>query len=90
MPQQLLQSIEQLRHELDQHGDQLDQEQRTEMLHLLQQMESALADEGELNANHYEPLIARLKDQLWQFEKAYPTLTVVTGRILDNLSRMGI
>ena len=89
MPQQLLQSIEQLRAELQQ-PQAPDTETKAELLRVLLGLENALADEGQLVVDQHQSLIDQLKESLWQFEKEHPTLTVVVGRVLDNLSRMGI
>lgn len=89
MPKQLLHSIEQLRDELQQ-SHSLDVEQRTELLNVLRALEHVLAEEDDVTADQHQPLIDQLKESVWQIEASHPTLTVIVGRILDNLARMGI
>lgn len=90
MPEQLLQSIESLRDELRRIRT-LDQEKRAEVLAKLQALEDALVEgEGGIVVERDQPLVDQLKESLWEFEKSHPTLTVVVGRIIDNLARMGI
>lgn len=89
MAKQLLESIEHLRDELQQLKS-LDPEKRAELLDTLHSLENALAEEQGFVVDEHQPLIDQLKESLWQFEKSHPTLTVVVGRILDNLARMGI
>ena len=62
---------------------------RAELLELLTELQHKLTDQPD-DADLHRPLLEQLKDSVWQFEKSHPTLTVIVGRVMDNLSRMGI
>ena len=86
---QLQQSLQQLRAELDQ-AQSLDAEVRADLLKTMHDIETALKDNDALPADEQETLLDQLKESLWQFEKSHPTLTMIMGRVMDDLSRMGI
>jgi hypothetical protein len=65
----------------------LNEGQRARMVALQAQLEESLAAEE-------APPAARLRDvlrgQIDEFQREHPTLTMVLGRILDSLNKMGI
>jgi hypothetical protein len=87
--QQLQQSLQQLRSELDR-AQSLDAGARADLLKPMQDIETAIDDNDGLPADEQETLIDQLKESLWQFEKSHPTLTMIMGRVMDDLNRMGI
>jgi DNA mismatch repair ATPase MutL len=87
--QQLQQSLQQLRSELDR-AQSLDAGARADLLKTMQDIETAIDDNDGLPADEQETLIDQLKESLWQFEKSHPTLTMIMGRVMDDLNRMGI
>jgi hypothetical protein len=87
--QQLQRSLQQLRAELDQ-AQSLDAAARADLLKTMHDIETALEDTDALPPDEQQTLIAQLKESLWQFEKSHPTLTMIMGRVMDDLNRMGI
>lgn len=86
---ELQQSLQQLRAELDQTPS-IDTEARADLLNTIHAIEAALENEADLQAEENQTLIDQLKESLWQFEKSHPTLTMIMGRVMDDLNRMGI
>ena len=85
----LAQSVERLRNEIETDTT-LSPETRQEMIGVLESMSAALADNPDLASEEHQSLLRQFKDAVWQFEKSHPTLTVVLGRVMDDLGRMGI
>jgi phosphate uptake regulator len=86
--QKLQQSLQQLRAELDD-AESLGASARQDLLKTVEDIEAALENDDELQEQH-QSLLEQLKESVWRFEKSHPTLTMIMGRVMDDLGRMGI
>jgi hypothetical protein len=85
----LQQSIDQLRRELEQ-SEPLDDAARAELLQALAEIEQSLIGPDAVPLAEQQPLIDQFKETIWRFERSHPTLTMIVGQVMDDLSRMGI
>lgn len=86
--QQLRANLQQLHAELSR-TQTLDPEAET-LLRDLQADIQTLLQHAEPEAQHYQPLDARLKTAVEQFEVSHPVLAESMQAVLEILSRMGI
>ena len=88
-PNELQHTLASLHEELKQ-ADQVDDETRT-MLTTLAQDIQRLAEQDDLPpSDAVEPLSARLQDMVLKFESDHPQLTGVLNRVSEALANMGI
>lgn len=87
--QQLQQSLQELRAELEQ-GQTMDSSARLNLLKTMEDIENAIEENDELHNDQTQTLLDQLKESVWQFEKSHPTLTMIVGKVMDDLGRMGI
>ncbi|MFU8896069.1 MAG: DUF4404 family protein [Gammaproteobacteria bacterium] len=86
MPRQKMEELlAQLRSEVA--GQQLSDSQRARMEALQDQIEEGLTAEEVLADS---TLREHVRSQIDEFQLAHPTLTMVLGRILDHLNKMGV
>lgn len=83
--QQMEELLAQLRREVA--GQDLSESQRARMAALQDQIEEELATEEVLADS---TLREHVRSQIDEFQRAHPTLTMVLGRILDHLNKMGV
>lgn len=84
-------SIEQLRVALDDAENQpMEPQARAELIDLLARLQQTVADDAVYSEAQHRPLVEQLEESVWRFEKSHPTLTVIVGRIMDSLNRMGV
>jgi len=83
----LNETIDELREALEAPDD-LDEELRTELRSAAEEILEALDPDHERELS--SSLGERLTDTLERFEKGYPRLTEIIGRVADTLSDMGI
>lgn len=65
----------------------LSEGQRARMEALQKQIEERLASDQVPDEEHPRELV---RDYIDEFQRSHPTLTMVLGRILDSLNKMGI
>jgi hypothetical protein len=86
---ELRQTLEKLHQELEQTDD-LDDESRQRLQHLMGDIRTALDREGPSPTEHYQSLGDQLTDAIWRYEISHPSLTAALRHALDILSGAGI
>ena len=86
---ELRDTLEKLHQELEQTDD-LDDESRQRLQHLMGDIRIALDREGPSPSEHYQSLSEQLTDSLWRYEISHPNLTAAMMHALDILSGAGI
>jgi hypothetical protein len=86
---ELRDTLEKLHQELEQTDD-LDDESRRRLQHLMVDIRATLDREEASSTEHYESLGDQLRDGIQQYEVSHPSLTVVMKHALDILSGSGI
>lgn len=89
---ELRKTLVKLQQELEQIDgiDDIDDESRARLEHLLVDIRSVLGREGGSPAEHYRSLGEQLVDGVQRYEAIHPALTAAMQHALDILSRAGI
>ena len=86
---ELRDTLEKLHQELEQ-TDNLDDESRQLLQHLMDDIRTALEREGPSPTEHYQSLGDQLTDGILRYEISHPTLATAMRHALDILSGAGI
>ena len=86
---ELRDTLEKLHQELEQ-TDNLDEESRQHLQHLMADIRLTLDREGVSTPEHYQSLGDQLADGIQRYEISHPSLTVAMQHALDILSGIGI
>jgi hypothetical protein len=86
---ELRDTLEKLHRELEQ-TDNLDEESRQRLQHLMDDIRTALDSEEPSPAEHYQSLGDQLIDGVQRYEVSHPALTAAMSHALEILSRAGI
>jgi Domain of unknown function (DUF4404) len=86
---ELRETLEKLHQELEQ-ADDLDDESRRRLQHLMSDIRITLDREGASTPEHYQSLGDQLTDGIQRYEISHPSLTVAMRHALDILSGIGI
>jgi len=86
---ELRDTLEKLHQELEQ-TDNLDDESRQRLQHLMGDIRIALDREGPSPTEHYQSLGDQLNDAIQRYEISHPGLTAAMKHALDILSGVGI
>jgi len=86
---ELRDTLEKLHKELEQTDD-LDEESRQHLQHLMDDIRLALDREGDSTPEHYESLGNQLTEGIQRYEISHPSLTAAMRHALDILSGIGI
>jgi len=86
---ELRDTLEKLHQELEQ-ADDLDDESRQHLQHLMGDIRTALDREGPSPAEHYQSLGEQLTEGIQRYEISHPSLTAAMKHALDILSGVGI
>jgi hypothetical protein len=86
---ELRDTLEKLHQELEQ-ADNLDDESRQRLQHLMGDIRTALDREETSSAEHYQSLGDQLNDAILQYEISHPSLTAAMRHALEILSGAGI
>ncbi|OGO32097.1 MAG: hypothetical protein A2Z16_01400 [Chloroflexi bacterium RBG_16_54_18] len=82
-------TLEKLHRELEQ-TDNLDDDSRQRLQHLMGDIRTALDREGPPPAEHYQSLGDQLNEAIQRYEISHPSLTAAMRHALDILSGAGI
>jgi len=86
---QLAELLEKLREEI--HAEQsLSGEDREELVNLREQIGGLLAEGEDQDLPESSALMSPLQRGIDRFERSHPSLTMLLGRIMDTLTKMGI
>ena len=86
---ELRDTLEKLHYELE-HTDDLDEESRRHLQHLMADIRLTLDREGDSTPEHYASLGDQLTDGIQRYEISHPSLTTAMRHALDILSGIGI
>lgn len=86
---QLHQRLQELHSEL-QRVESVDQNERTVLNRLSEDIRELLDHRGEQQEHKYKNLADRLRESIDQFEASHPNLTMLMGQLADALAKMGI
>ena len=81
--------LQQLHKEL-QHIESVDSDERRALQQLVADIKEILEREETDATEEYGQLSERLKDNLARLEASHPTVTMLTGQVIDILAKMGI
>ena len=86
---ELRDTLEKLHQELEQTDD-LDDESRQHLQHLMGDIRLTLDREGDSTPEHYQSLGDQLNDSIQRYEISHPSLTAAMRHAMDILSGVGI
>lgn len=86
---QLAQLLEKLREEIHSESS-LSGEDREQLVNLQDQIGRVLGRQQDPDAPESSALLAPLQKGIDRFERSHPSLTMLLGRIMDTLTKMGI
>jgi len=86
---ELRDTLEKLHQELEQTDD-LDDESRQHLQHLMGDIRATLDREGDSTPEHYQSLGDQLNDSIQRYEISHPSLTAAMRHAMDILSGVGI
>lgn len=86
---ELREALEKLHEELERTDD-LEDESRQGLQHLMDDIRTVLDREAPSPSEHYQSLNDQIIDAIWRYEISHPNLTAAMRRALDILSGAGI
>jgi seryl-tRNA synthetase len=86
---ELHEAVEKLHLELEQ-ADDLDDESREQLQHLMSDIHTALEREAPANEEEDESLFEQLNESIQRYEASHPSITAALQHALDILSGAGI
>jgi hypothetical protein len=87
--QELHEKLEELHDELQQ-IDSVDSDDRATLQKLMGDIQELLEQEDDNATDRYRGLTEGLTDAIARFEASHPTSTMLMGRVIDALAKMGI